>query len=255
MQAFVCYIAFFLIFNIRSHAYLFKSVQNPSYQIEHIAPHDPNAYTQGLVCGEQALFESTGLYGESSLRQYSWPSMQTLQYHSMPNHFFGEGLTMWLGKLWQLTWKEHVVFSYSPKSFIPTRAFRYPGQGWGLTHSNDHFIMSDGSHCLQIRDPEKFNLLTKKCIYRYNLPIGRINSIDFHDNLLFANLLPSDNIAIIDYLTSSIIKIIDLSSLRQHLGNPESAEVLNGVCALSRDHLIVTGKRWDKIFHIKLLDT
>ena len=222
-----------------------------SYDIISIAPHDPNLYTQGLACQPYQIYESSGLYGKSSVIQSHWPSMQPISHTPLSAHMFGEDLTLWQGTLWQLTWREHLLIRYDLHTLKPIETYRYQGEGWGLTHNEDHFIMSDGSHCLQIRDSVSFRLLSKRCIYTDNHPLGRINAMDFFKNRLFVNLLYQDNIAVIDYPSGNVIHTIDLSKLRKQLKNPH-AEVLNGVCALSDNTLVVTGKKWDKIFHIQL---
>ena len=222
-----------------------------NYDIIHEAPHDPNLYTQGLACQSHKLYESSGLYGQSSVIQSHWPSMQPISHTPLSPKMFGEDLTLWQGALWQLTWREHLLIRYDLEKLKPTETYRYQGEGWGLTHNEDHFIMSDGSHCLQIRDPVSFRLLSKRCIYTDNHPLGRIMAMAFFKNRLFVNLLYQDNIAVIDYPSGNVIHTIDLSKLRKHLEN-RYAEVLNGVCALSDNTLIVTGKKWDKIFHIQL---
>ena len=228
-----------------------QASEDPAYIVEKTAPHDPEAFTQGLACPDQTLYESTGLYGASTLRTYKIPDFSPLKHLAVPRRFFGEDLTLWQNKIWQLTWREHTLHVYNLETLSPTQRLYYHGEGWGLTHDDNHFIMSDGSHCLQIRDPESFAILDKKCLFHQNQPLGRINAMDYRDGILLANLYPTDNLAVIDFTTTTVLAVIDLSSLRSQLQN-HNAEVLNGVCIQPRGKIIITGKRWDKLFILRL---
>jgi glutamine cyclotransferase len=223
----------------------------PAYSIQRIAEHDASAFTQGLVCSDDTLYESTGLYGQSSLRTHNPDDFALTRKTVLPHRLFGEDITLWHNTLWQLTWREHTLLSYDPKSLSPGRRHYYQGEGWGLTHNQDHFIMSDGSHCLQYRDPDNFALISSHCLFYQDKPLGKINAMDTRNGILLANLFPSDTIAVIDLLTHSVISTVDLSGLRGHLRNP-SAGVLNGLCYRGNGDIILTGKNWDKIFVLRL---
>ncbi len=127
------------------------------YQIVHVYPHDPSAYSQGLVYMDGHLYESTGLNAKSSVRMVDLASGQVLQRYDLPAKYFGEGLTIWDGNLIQLTWTSGVGFVYDSFSFALRRTFHYKGEGWGLTHDANALILSDGSAVLHFLDPSSFS--------------------------------------------------------------------------------------------------
>lgn len=127
-----------------------------TYRIVHAYPHDPAAFTQGLVYSNGQLYESTGLYGMSSLRMDDLSSGRVLQRLQVPNQYFAEGLTDWGSTLIQLTWKAHTAFVYDRFSFRLLRTFHYEGEGWGITQDGQHFILSDGTATLRFLIPETF---------------------------------------------------------------------------------------------------
>ena len=124
-----------------------------TYRIVHTYPHDPNAFTQGLVFVDGHLYESTGLNGRSTLRMDDLETGRTLQSQSLDAQYFGEGLTDWGSTLIQLTWQAHIAFVYDRFSFRLLRTLPYSGEGWGLTHDGSHLILSDGSSASSIRKP------------------------------------------------------------------------------------------------------
>ena len=232
------------------HAFAVSAMGSDSYSIIRVMRHDPDAYTQGLQCSGNNLVESTGLYGQSSLRRYNIPNMELQQYSQLADNLFGEDITLWNGHIYQLTWREHILLKYDNNHTLMKR-HHFSGEGWGLAHDGKQFIMSNGSNCLQLRDSKTFSSIRNLCLYRHFLPLGRINAMDYRSGTLAANLLPTDQLAIIDLEQEVVQKVIDLSDLRKYLTNPK-AEILNGVCFLTDDEILVTGKRWDKIFHIRI---
>jgi glutamine cyclotransferase len=132
-----------------------------TYQIVHVYPHDPSAYTQGLIYMDGHLYESTGLKGRSSLRMVDLPSGRVLQRYDLPAQFFGEGLTDWDSNLIQVTWTSQTGFVYDSFTFSLRRTFRYTGEGWGLTHDAKTLILSDGSSVLRFLDPGSFRVVRR----------------------------------------------------------------------------------------------
>ena len=222
-----------------------------AYTIQNIAEHDPSAFTQGLSCIGDTFYESTGLYGQSSLRTLNPNNLAITQNTPLPDRFFGEDITLWHNTIWQLTWREHTLLSYNPKTLTPGTRLYYQGEGWGLTHDQNHFIMSNGSHCLQYRDPYNFSLVSSHCLFHHEKPLGKINALDSRNGILIANIFPTDTIAVIDLQTHTVLTTIDLSGLRAHLSNL-NAGVLNGLCYRSNGDVLLTGKNWDKIFVLRL---
>src|SRR5271167_1452301 len=147
-------VSFFCAFAASALAQPPASTPTDTYQIIHTYPHDPNAFTQGLIYVDGHLYESTGLNGRSSLRMVDLSTGKVLQKYDVPAEYFGEGLTDWGSNLIQLTWKEHTGFVYDRFSFSVLRTFHYTGEGWGLTHDETQLIMSDGTSYLRFLDPK-----------------------------------------------------------------------------------------------------
>lgn len=241
----------FLLFLSCLATHVYSQATKPDYTIQHIAEHDPSAFTQGLSCSGDILYESTGLYGQSSLRTLNLDSFALTDNTALPTRFFGEDITLWHSTIWQLTWREHTLLSYNPKTLTPGTRYYYQGEGWGLTHDKDYFIMSNGTHCLQYRDPHNFSHISSHCLFYQDKPLGRINALDTRNGILLANLFPTDTIAVVDLSTHTVLSTIDLSALRTNLRNP-GAGVLNGLCYLDNGDVVLTGKNWDKIFVLHL---
>ena len=127
-----------------------------SYKVIKVYPHDPKAFTEGLEFHDGALWESTGLNGSSSIRKVDLSTGKVLEDHPLSTLYFGEGITFFGMRLYQLTYTTGVAFVYDPKTFNQTESFHYAGEGWALTHDAKHLIMSDGSSSLRILDPATF---------------------------------------------------------------------------------------------------
>src|SRR5919107_5173392 len=128
------------------------------YEVVNTFPHDAQAFTQGLIFQDGALLESTGLERHSTLRRVELQTGRVLQRVDVPRDFFAEGLTLFNGKLYQLTWKGEKGFVYDPRSFAKTGEFTYTGEGWGLTHDADSLILSDGSPRIRFIDPSDYRV-------------------------------------------------------------------------------------------------
>ena len=222
------------------------------YQIVHTYPHDPKAFTQGLIYVDGHLYESTGLNGKSSLRMVDLTTGQVLQKHDLPSEYFGEGLTDWGSTLIQLTWTAHKGFVYDRFSFSQLRTFDYQGEGWGLTHDSTQLILSDGTPYLRFLDPKSFRVTRRvHVVDDAGHPIDNLNELEYIHGQIFANIWHSDKIARISPQTGKILGWIDLSGIidpRELQGDA----VLNGIAYDSTgDRLFVTGKLWPKLFEIK----
>lgn len=226
-----------------------------SYRITHVYPHDPNAFTQGLVYVDGHLYESTGRTTRSSLRMVDLPTGRVLQQHDLPPQYFGEGLTDWDGTLVQLTWKDGLAFVYDRFSFSLKRTFRYEGEGWGLTHDEKQLILSDGTPMLRFIDSHSFSLTRRLSVTdEIGRPLSDINELEYVHGEIYANVWHTDQIVRISPVTGKVVGRIDLSRLmdKNELSDPEA--VLNGIAYDSKtDSLLVTGKLWPKLFAIKIL--
>ncbi|GIV85068.1 MAG: glutamine cyclotransferase [Candidatus Roseilinea sp.] len=224
-----------------------------TYTVVGTYPHDPTAFTQGLVYADGVLYESTGLYGRSSLRRVALETGEVLQRHDLPAEYFGEGLTLFDGRLIQLTWQNHTGFVYDAASFALQQTWAYPTEGWGLTHDGAHLIMSDGSATLRFLDPTTFQVQREVLVTDGGRPVVRLNELEYVNGEVFANVWQTDRIARIDPKTGRVLGWIDLSGLLA----PEErrgADVLNGIAYDAQDgRLFVTGKLWPKLFEITLV--
>jgi len=224
-----------------------------SFAVVNSHPHDPGAYTQGLVYDDGELFESTGLYGESSLRRVDLESGIVLQQVDLDAAYFGEGLALWEGNLIQLTWQENTAFLWDASSFASTGSFAYTGEGWGLTHDGRRLIMSDGSSTLRFLDPVTYAESGALAVVDNGSPVIDLNELEWIRGEIFANQYLTERIARIDPDTGRVIAWINLDGLLDPV--PPSAEVLNGIAwDEAGERLFVTGKRWPSLFEIELVN-
>jgi glutamine cyclotransferase len=223
------------------------------YRIVNVYPHDSRAFTQGLVYRDGFLFESTGLYGRSTLRKVRLESGEVIQQVPVDAKYFAEGLTDWGGLLIQLTWQSSIGFVYDLRTLALQSEFNYPGEGWGLTHDRGRLIMSDGSSSLRFLDPATFKEIGRVSVKDRGEPVENLNELEFVRNDLFANVWHTDRIAIIAPQSGQVIGWIDLSGLLSDIYRTNPEAVLNGIAYdTARDRLFVTGKLWPKLFEIQL---
>jgi glutamine cyclotransferase len=222
-----------------------------SYQVTGRFPHDPTAYTQGLVWADGALFESTGLYGHSELRRVDLRSGRVLASRPLTADRFGEGLALLNGRLYQLTWKEGVAYTYDAATLAPRDSFPYAGQGWGLATDGTSLIMSDGSDSLRVLSPATFQV--QRVVHvRYNgAPLYQLNELEYVNGEVLANVYESNWVMRIDPATGIVRQAIDFADLYPE--RPATAEVMNGI-ALAPDgrQLLLTGKLWPVLFQVRL---
>ena len=223
------------------------------YEIVNRYPHDPLAYTEGLIIQDGFLYESTGLYGQSSLRKVDLKTGQVLQQQSLEQRFFGEGLTQFRGKLYQLTWKEHTGFIYNLDDFSPLGTFSFPTEGWGLTTDGHYLILSDGSSQITYLDPETFQTVKSISVTLESQPVENLNELEYIDRFIFANVYLTDHILCIEPQTGVVVSVIDLSGLQPAQNAAIPGEVLNGIAYDAQSgQLFVTGKNWPYLYEIRL---
>lgn len=225
------------------------------YQIVHTYPHDPRAFTQGLLYVDGHLHEGTGLNGRSSIRMVDLNTGRVLQKYDLPFAYFGEGLTDWGSTLVELTWQAHKGFVYDRFTFSLLRTFTYDGEGWGLTHDETQLIMSDGTSYLRFLDPKSFKETRRIHVTdERGQGIDDLNELEYVRGEIYANIWHSEKIARISPKTGKVLGWIDLGGLtnKQQLTNPDA--VLNGIAYDAKDkRLFVTGKLWPKLFEIKIV--
>jgi glutaminyl-peptide cyclotransferase len=223
-----------------------------TFQVVNSYPHDPGAYTQGLIYRDGVLYEGTGLYGQSSLRKVALESGAIEKMIELPQQFFGEGITELAGKIYQLTWREQTGFVYDAASFDQLQTFPYPTEGWGLTHDGKTLIMSDGSPNLYFLDPETLQIVGKVVVTAENLPVPRLNELEYVEGEVWANVYQTSCIARIDPSSGQVLGWIDISTILPAQDVPGS-EVPNGIAYDEEGKKIfVTGKLWPKLFEIEV---
>jgi len=226
-----------------------------SYEIINTYPHDRAAFTQGLVFAEGGfLYEGTGLYGQSSLRQVELNTGTVAKIHRLPDTCFGEGITLWKDKLIQLTWQEHVGFVYAKDSFRLVKTFTYPTEGWGLTHDGKRLILSDGTSTLYFLDPESFQEIGRLEVRDQGVPVTWLNELEYINGEIYANVWQTDYVAVISPETGQVLRWVDLAGLLSAGDRSQPVDVLNGIAYDAQgDRLFVTGKLWPKLFEIQLV--
>ncbi len=226
--------------------------QTYTYEIVNRYPHDPGAYTQGLIFHDGFLYEGTGLTGSSSLRKVDLETGDVLQQRDLPRPHFGEGITLFGDRILQLTWQSYVGFIYDWASFDSLGQFTYPTQGWGLTHDGTRLIMSDGNPKLYFLNPDTFERIGEVDVFSDAGPVRRINELEYIEGEVWANVYLTDRIARINPATGRVTGWIEL----QGLLTPEEAgpaNVLNGIAwDEENERLFVTGKWWPWVFEIEI---
>ena len=224
------------------------------YRVINVFPHDSRAFTQGLIYRDGVLYESTGQFGQSTLRRVELTTGRVLQQHALDPKYFAEGLTEWRGKLLQLTWQTGIGFVYDRETFKLERTFEYKGEGWGLTHDGKRLILSDGSSALRFFNPDTFQETGRVVVRDRGKPLDQLNELEYMKGEIFANVWHSTRIARIAMPSGEVTGWIDLTGLMppRDVGNNPDA-VLNGIAYdAAGDRLFVTGKLWPRLFEIRL---
>lgn len=225
-----------------------------TYEIVNTFPHDRKAFTQGLVFENGVLYEGTGLPGRSSLRKVELETGNVLQMHKLSTKFFGEGITIYGDNIIQLTFRENIGFVYNKDTFELLREFNYPTEGWGITHDGSRLIMSDGTPTLYFLDPETFEQVSRIKVQDQRAPVWGLNELEYIDGQIYANVWPTERIAIIAPDSGGVTGWIDMQGLLAPQDYTEYVDVLNGIAYdKNNGRLFVAGKFWPKLFEIKVI--
>jgi len=225
-----------------------------TYVIVNQFPHDPQAFTQGLVYSDGFFYEGTGLYGRSSLRKVRPENGEVIKKRELTENLFGEGITIYQEKIIQLTWRENLGLVYDRESFEVLEVFSYPTEGWGLTHDGKHLIMSDGSSTLTFLDPETYKPVRQIEVTSSKGPVKNLNELEYIKGEIYANIWLTDYIVRIDPQTGKVTGWIDLSGLLHPEITGGMEDVLNGIAYdQEEDRIFVTGKLWPLLFEIQLV--
>jgi glutamine cyclotransferase len=230
-----------------------ERVPTYGYEVVHAWPHDPDAFTQGLVFHDGKLLESTGEVGRSSLRRVELETGKVVQKVDVPAPYFAEGITLLKGKIYQLTWQHQLGFIYDAWTFDKLGQFNYQGEGWGLTNDGQALIQSDGTNRLRFLDPDNFQVRKTIAVLDGSAPVEEINELEYVQGEIYANIWHADRIARIDPQTGRILGWIDLTGLLSRGEVHDEEAVLNGIAFdETNGRLFVTGKLWPRLFEIRL---
>jgi glutamine cyclotransferase len=221
------------------------------YRVIASYPHDVRAFTQGLVYRDGFFYESTGQYGQSTLRKVRVETGEVVRQHRLVPQLFAEGLTEWQGTLIQLTWQTGLGFVYERESFTVRSTFRYTGEGWGLTHDGRRLILSDGSDTLRLLNPTTFAEVGRIHVRDGARSIHNLNELEVVRGEIWANVWHDNRVARIDPASGRVTGWIDFAGLLPRTLNLDPEAVLNGIAFdAARGRLFVTGKLWPRVFEV-----
>ncbi|MCB0046508.1 MAG: glutaminyl-peptide cyclotransferase [Caldilineaceae bacterium] len=248
-------------------------VKQFSYVVENAIPHDPAAFTQGLVYADDIFYEGTGLRGQSTLRKVNPETGKVIQGVRYPPDIFAEGVAVLGDKIYQLTWQSNLGYVFDKETLQAEGQFSYPTEGWGLTHDGERLIMSDGTATLYFIDPESLEITGQVAVTDDEGPVTMLNELEYIDGRVYANIWQTERIAIIDPATGRVTAYIDLAGLPDEEARTElmglhglaneaalanflrTQGTLNGIAYdAATDRLFVTGKLWPKIYEIDLVE-
>lgn len=231
-----------------------QGVPRYTYRVLQAYPHDPQAWTQGLVYHEGVLYEGTGLRGRSSLRVVELETGEVLRLEPLPDAYFGEGIAILDERVYQLTWQSNVGLIYELDTFEQVGQFSYPTEGWGLTHDGTHLIMSDGTATLHFLDPADLGEVRQVTANDDGRPIFPLNELEYIRGEVWANVWMTDYIVRIDPKDGTLLGVIDLSGLLSPQDRTGQVDVLNGIAYdANGDRVFVTGKLWPKLLEIEVV--
>ncbi len=233
-----------------------------NYTIVNVYPHDSTSYTEGLEWHDNVLYEGSGdteKKGISKLAKVDLVTGKDIQKIQLSKAYFGEGITVLNGKIYQLTWREGKCFVYDQKTLKKIKEFSYSGEGWGMTNDGKHLIMDDSGNNLYYRDPETFEVVKSVGVFDNNGPVASINELEYVDGFIYANVWLTNYIIKIDPATGYVVGKADFSFVLDKYApgaitreSQASDEVLNGIAYDSAGkRFFITGKHWPKLFEVK----
>jgi glutamine cyclotransferase len=225
------------------------------YRVAKEYPHSANAYTQGLFWHNGFMYEGTGQKGASSLRKTELATGKIVEIHELDSEYFGEGVCLHEGKIYQLTWQNRKGFIYNADSFALQGQFVYASEGWGITSDGKHLWMSDGTSNLYMLDAENMSVVEQIEVCTDKHKVEYLNELEYINGEIWANVYTEDYIVRINPKTGAVTGIVDLKGiLKKELRKPET-DVLNGIAYdAAEKRIYVTGKNWQKTFEITLVE-
>ena len=228
-----------------------------SYEIVNTYPHDITSYTQGLEFFNGELYESTGQKGESKLRKVNYKTGKVLKNINLADQYFGEGLTILNNKIYQLTWLSGKGFVYNLDTFKRTSTFKFGDskEGWGICNDGKMLYKSDGTEKIWLLNPENLVEENNIQVYTNKGKIGKLNELEWINGKIYANIYQRNGVAIINPKNGATEAVIDFSPLKKEVKQHKGLDVLNGIAYNPETQTIfVTGKRWDKLFEVRIIE-
>lgn len=223
------------------------------YRIVQRHAHDSTVFTQGLAFHAERLYESGGLYGQSTLR-YTTPGETESTVVDLPKHVFAEGLTVFNNRVYVLTWKEQLVLQFDPDTLTLQKSQRYRAEGWGLTTDGNHLVTSDGTDRIRFLDPDTLAVMASIDVRENGKPLTNLNELEWINGSLWANVWLQDRLVQIDPQTGNVLRSLDLSALAAgEAASEDPQNTLNGIAwQASTQTLWVTGKRWEYLYQLQV---
>lgn len=217
-------------------------------------PHDVNSFSQGLVIDGMTLFEGTGRYGTSKLREIELETGVIQREVPLGDRYFGEGITLFGDRIYQLTWKEQICVVYDRQKLQPLGSLRYTGEGWGLTDDEKYLYMSDGSSTIRVLDPQTFRLIRRIPVREGRRRVERLNELEFINGEIWANIWYLDRIARINPKDGQILGWIDCSQVYPAAQRPDREHAMNGIAYdEASERIFITGKNWPRVYEIEVV--
>ena len=243
---------------LRYKEFTIKAAEAPrewSFEVLRRFPHDKTSFTQGLLVHDGYLYEGTGNKGESRIRKMEVETGKVLMEHEMDSDMFGEGITIFGDKLYQVTYKSAIGFIYDVEDFSKVGEWTYAtytGEGWGLTHNDTALILSDGSAWLYFIDPHTFAELGRIQAFDHRGPVDRLNELEYRDGTIYANVYTSTHIVAIDAGSGLVRHLYSARGMVDRSEITAGMDVLNGIAfhPLS-GHMLITGKYWKIIYEVR----
>jgi glutamine cyclotransferase len=231
------------------------SADTVRFELVQQLPHDPTAYTQGLLYDGGQFLESTGVRGQSTLRRVALETGQVLTRIDVPEDRFAEGIAVFGDRVFQLTWTSGIGYIYDRETLALRDSFEYSGEGWGLTSNGTSLIMSDGSATLRFLDPQSLDVTRTLTVRSNGAPLSAINELEYIGGEIWANVYQSNYVVRIDVESGNVVRWIDASALVPPDKRGSADEVLNGIAYDPEgDRIFITGKRWPAIYHVRVAE-
>lgn len=230
-----------------------QTVTQYTYTVKNVFPHSTKSYTQGLYWHGGYLWEGTGQYGESALKKVELETGKILEEITIDEKYFGEGIALLDGKIYQLTWLDGIGFIYDAATLKKTGEFKYTGEGWGLTTDGKKLYMSNGTNEIQVINPDGFRQESVIRVTKNKRRVNLLNELEWIEGRIWANIYDSESVVIIDPGTGNVEGEADFSGLLPKADRTVWTDVFNGIAYdAEAKRVFVTGKYWNKLFEVEL---